>query len=113
MDFTVDFICWFHYQFHYRFHWNGIHSEIHNEILLISVQSCEMLWISWNLVDFGEILVDVMKFAMKLIIKSGGFNMKFAVKSKIKTTEKSVMKSAVKSINGIHSEICSEFNEIL
>ena len=25
---------------------NEIHSEIHNEMLLISVKSCEMLWIS-------------------------------------------------------------------
>ena len=58
-----------------------------------------------------------MKFAMKLITKSGGFNMKFAVKSIMKTAVKSVMKSAVKSINDIHSEIsseiCNEFNEIL
>ena len=57
-----------------------------------------MLWTSWNLVDFSEILVDVMKFAMKLIIKSDRFNMKFAVKSIMKTGVKSVMKSAVKSI---------------
>ena len=26
-----------------------------------SVDLSEILWISWNLVDFGEILVDVMK----------------------------------------------------
>ena len=101
--------------------WNGIQSEIHNEILLISVKSCEMLWISWNLVHFSEILVAVMKFAMKLIMKSLWFNMKFAVKSIMKTTVKSVMKLTLKSINDIHSEICNkicseicnEFNEIL
>ena len=121
MDFTVDFICWFHYEFHYRFHRNGILSEIHNEILLISVKSCEMLWISWNLVNFSEIQVDVIKFVMKSIMKYGGISMKFAVKSIMKSAVKSVMKSAVKSINDIHSEvcneicseICNEFNEIL
>ena len=43
-----------------------MYSEIHNEILLISVKSCEMLWISWNPVDFSETLVHVMKFVMKL-----------------------------------------------
>ena len=90
MDFTVDFICWFHYEFHYRFHRNGILSEIHNEILLISVKSCEMLWISWNLVNFSEILVDVIKFVKKPIMKYGGISMKFAVKS--------IMKSAVKFV---------------
>ena len=68
MDFTVDFISWLTYEFHYRFHRNRIHCEIHNEIMLISVKSCEMLWISWNLVDFSKILVDVMKFVMKLIM---------------------------------------------
>ena len=58
---------------------------------------------------------------MKPIMKSGGFNMKFAVKSIMKTAVKSVMKSAVKSINDIHSEICNkicseicnEFSEFL
>ena len=76
-----------------------------------------MLWISGNLVNFSEILVDV----MKLTVKYGGISMKFAVKSIMKTAVKSVMKSAVKSINDIHreicnkicSEICNEFNEIL
>ena len=107
MDFTVDFICWFHYEFHYRFHWNGIYNEINNEILLISVKSCEMLWISWNLVEFSEILVHVMKFVMKLI-------MKFAVKSIMKSAVKSVMKYAVKYINDTHSEIFSEIcNEFM
>ena len=90
MDFTVDFICWFHYEFHYRFHRNGILSEIHNEILLILVKSCEMLWISWNLVNFSEILVDVIKFVKKPIMKYGGISLKFAVKS--------IMKSAVKFV---------------
>ena len=50
-------------------------------------------------------------------MKSGGFNMKFAVKSIMKTAVKSVMNSAVKFINDTQSEICSEicneFNEIL
>ena len=90
-----------------------MYSEIHNEILLISVKSCKKLWISWNLVDFSEFLVHVMKFVMKLIMKYGGFSMNFSVKS--------IMKSAVKYKNGIYSEICNkiyseicnEFNEIL
>ena len=72
--------------------------------MLISVKSCEMLWISWNLVDFSEILVDVMKLVMKLIMNNGGINMKFAVKSIMKSAVKFVMKSALKSINDIYSE---------
>ena len=80
-----------------------------------------MLWISRNLVNFSEILVDIMKFVMKLTMKYGGISMKFAVKSIMKSAVKSVMKYAVKSINDIHSEICNkkcseicnEFNEIL
>ena len=98
-----------------------MYSEIHNEILLILVKSCEMLWISWNLVDFSEILVHVMKFVMKSKMKYGGFSMKFAVKSIMNSAVKSIMKYAVKDINDIHSEIfnticseiCNEFNEIL
>ena len=50
-----------------------------------------------------------MKFAMKSIMQSGGFNMKFAVKSIMKTAVKSVLKYPVKSINDIHSDICNKY----
>ena len=50
------------------------------------MKSC---WFWWNPGRFNKI-------AMKSIMKSGGFNMKIAVKSIMKTAVKSLMKSAVK-----------------
>ena len=72
-------------------------------------------------VNFSEVLVDVMKFVMKLTMKYGGIRMKIAVISIMKSAVKPLIKYAVKSINDIHSEICNkncseicnEFNEIL
>ena len=48
---------------------------------------------------------------MKSIIKSGGFNMKFALKSIIKTAVKSINDVHSEICNKVCSEICNEFNE--
>ena len=97
MDFTVDFICMISLV-NLLTDFTGMEFSVKSIMkLLISVKSCRT---SWNL-NFSEILVDVIKFVMKPIMKYGGISMKFAVKS----------------INDIHSEICNEicneFNEIL
>ena len=55
------------------------------------------------LINFSEILVDVIRLVMKPIMKYGGIGMKFAVKSIMKSAVKYVMKYAVISINDTHS----------
>ena len=50
---------------------------------------------------------------MKSIIKSGGFNMKFALKSIIEICSESINDVHSEICNKVCSDICNEFNEIL